>query len=33
MTTVKNAIKAMEGVMSEEHIRRACSTAEREILA
>jgi len=33
MATVKNAIKAMEGMMTEEQIRRARATAEREILA
>jgi len=33
MATVKNAVKAMEGMMPEEQIRRARATAEREILA
>jgi transcriptional regulator with XRE-family HTH domain len=30
---MKNAVKAMEGMMTEEQIRRAHATAEREILA
>lgn len=33
MTIVKNTIKAMEGMMSEEQIRHAHAIAEREILA
>lgn len=33
MARVKNAIEAMEGVMSEDQVRRARATAEREILA
>lgn len=33
MATVKNAVKAMERMMTEEQIRRAHATAEREILA
>lgn len=33
MAIVKNAIKAMEGMMTEEQIRHAHANAEREILA
>jgi hypothetical protein len=33
MAIVKNAIKAMEGMMTEEQIRHAHTIAEREILA
>jgi hypothetical protein len=32
MATVRNAIKAMEGMMTEEQIRRAHASAERETL-